>query len=297
MRQLRVDETFPIPHLPLSVFRVANYDHGRHSHEFLELVLVTGGRAQHLHFAPESDVPLRYSVATNDLFLVPLGWSHAYEGTQDFSIYNILFMPSLLSGGDGMMPEEGARPLELFSGSQANSNDDLTRKIRLRAGERELIENCLREVSRELTTRRTGYEWMVRAKVVETLILVARIAAARSSGNVSMTLLETGSPVEAAAAYMEEHFREPLALEEIARAAHLNPNYLCELFKSTLGISVGAYLSQLRLEHARFLLSVTQLSITEVGRQAGFADSSYFARVFKTTTGLSPREFRAGLSG
>ncbi len=283
---------FAASNLPLTVVRTANGDIKRHSHGFLELVLVINGRAQHHHYQPQSDVANCYEIRANDLFLIPLEWSHAYKQTDNFFIYNILFERYFL---DEVLhqTESPSRSLQLLAGATANSIDELTHKIHLRTGERELLEACLREVSREITLRRSGFELVARSKMTEALVLVARIAEARANGSAATAIIETGSPVAIAAAFMEERFSESISLEAIASAAHLNPNYLCEVFKATFGTSVGAYLSQLRLEHARFLLTTTQIPVTEVADQAGFVDAGYFARVFKTSTGQTPREFRA----
>jgi AraC-like DNA-binding protein len=292
MNQSQVSEIFPVAHLPLAVFRTENRNIARHYHEFLELVLVVEGHAQHQLYPPEDEAAHTYEIRANDIFFIPLGWSHSYIQTNNFFIYNILFFPSLLSPALHSC-ETASRPLQILGGDKASSSDNLLRKIHLRTGERELIEACFREVSREVTLRRSGFELVAQAKMIEALVLVARIATARASGYEAMTVLEAGTPVAKAAAFMEEHFNDTISLEDIASAAHLNPNYLCEIFKATFGISVGSYLSQLRLEHARFLLSTTQIPVTDVADQAGFVDAGYFARVFKASTGQTPREFRS----
>jgi AraC-like DNA-binding protein len=292
MYEPKASDLFPVSQLPFAVFRTENRDIERHFHEFLELVLVVEGQAQHQLYPPERDVPHTYDIRANDIFLIPHGWSHGYTQTNNFFIFNILFFPSLLKNMLGLCVTT-SRPLQILAGDTAKYSDELTHKVHLRTGEREVIEGCLREVSRELTLRRNGFELIAQAKMTEALGLVARIATARANGYGSTTVLESGTPAANAAAFMEEHFNRIISLEDIASAVHLNPTYLCEVFKSTFGISVGKYLSQLRLEHARFLLSTTQIPITDVADQAGFIDAGYFARVFKVSTGQTPREFRS----
>jgi AraC-like DNA-binding protein len=59
------------------------------------------------------------------------------------------------------------------------------------------------------------------------------------------------------------------------------------------GCSPVQYIHRLRLNRAKFLLAETDLPITEVAGTVGFGDPAYFARYFRSSVGLSPREFRA----
>jgi len=55
------------------------------------------------------------------------------------------------------------------------------------------------------------------------------------------------------------------------------------------------YLNQTRMTHAKSLLQMTQLSIQEVAARCGFNDSSYFCRIFKKYSGLSPIQYRSSM--
>lgn len=81
------------------------------------------------------------------------------------------------------------------------------------------------------------------------------------------------------------------SLAELAHASNLNERKLKEGFKALFGNSVHAYLQEKRMQAAAHLLSCTELSITEVVMQTGYANPSHFSKLFRRHFGMSPREF------
>ena len=98
--------------------------------------------------------------------------------------------------------------------------------------------------------------------------------------------------VAAAVRYLDEHFAEPVRVEQIAASVFLSPDRFTEVFARTMGRTPRDYIRHLRLERARMLLATTGLSVSEVGQQAGFGEAAYFTRVFRAATGMTPREYR-----
>ena len=92
--------------------------------------------------------------------------------------------------------------------------------------------------------------------------------------------------------YINEHYAEPLTIDEIAEKMLLSKYYLCHLFRVNTGVTVMQYLNEYRLSVARQLLSETSLSIGSIALDCGFAGSSHFCTVFRSKEGISPREFR-----
>ena len=84
----------------------------------------------------------------------------------------------------------------------------------------------------------------------------------------------------------------PLTLEEVAAHVHLHPSYFSTLFKSSTGSSFKEYLNMVRIEESKRLLSNTDYSIIDIAVAVGFEDQSYFSKVFKKYTGLTPKQFR-----
>ncbi len=91
-------------------------------------------------------------------------------------------------------------------------------------------------------------------------------------------------------------YTQKMSLSTIADEFGVNASYLASCFKRETGLSVGDYITQLRLEHARTLLTVSTQEISEIGQTVGLQDHSYFTRLFRERYGLSPMAYRRRLS-
>lgn len=98
--------------------------------------------------------------------------------------------------------------------------------------------------------------------------------------------------VQAAKDILDTQYAAPLSIREVAETLFINPDYLRQLFRETVGESPLHYLIRRRLDAARELLAMTTLTVAEIGRQAGFDNAYYFCRLFKRQTGLTPTAFR-----
>ncbi len=92
--------------------------------------------------------------------------------------------------------------------------------------------------------------------------------------------------------YLQEHLSEEISLSVLAEEFHLNPQYISQLFKSEIGVGFLAYLTNIRMEHAKKLLLTTALSIAEVSEQSGYGDYRVFTKVFKKSEGVTPSQYR-----
>lgn len=99
-------------------------------------------------------------------------------------------------------------------------------------------------------------------------------------------------PVRAARDYILEHISEPVSTEALAAALGMNRTYLCSLFARETGMTVNQYVANIKLEEAKRLLRVTRKSIAEIGAYLGFSSQSYFQKVFRKHTGVTPGNYR-----
>jgi len=98
--------------------------------------------------------------------------------------------------------------------------------------------------------------------------------------------------IEAIKAYLNTNFYEDISFATLSEKFHLSPQYISKRFKETYQTTVISYLTELRIEKARALLSNTNMQVAQIANQLGYVDEYYFGKVFKKQTGLSPLRYR-----
>jgi two-component system response regulator YesN len=93
--------------------------------------------------------------------------------------------------------------------------------------------------------------------------------------------------------YIRHHFKESdLTLQKVCRALAVSKSYLSSVFKAHTGMTLVEYITTVRMEEAKLLLSSGDRKIYEIAEEVGFRDAHYFSLTFKKQTGRSPTEFR-----
>ncbi len=100
------------------------------------------------------------------------------------------------------------------------------------------------------------------------------------------------SPVELVKKLIAENLTVEISREELAKAVYMSPDYLTKLFRRENGMSLSEYIIQKRISLAKKLLVTTSLSVVEISQRTGFSYSSYFVRIFKKKTELTPQQYR-----
>lgn len=100
------------------------------------------------------------------------------------------------------------------------------------------------------------------------------------------------APVLEAVRYIRHHFREDVALSDVARHIDMSPSWLTKHFNQELGASIPQYLMQVRMERAKQLLRDTNMLVFEVADAVGFDNPRYFVSVFKKAVGCTPTAYR-----
>lgn len=98
--------------------------------------------------------------------------------------------------------------------------------------------------------------------------------------------------IRAALRYMAQYYYSPLTLESVASEVGLSRNYFSTLFRETVGVSFREHLCRIRAEESKRLLLSTDYSLSDIAVAMGFNDQSYYCKVFKKVTGLTPGRFR-----
>ena len=92
--------------------------------------------------------------------------------------------------------------------------------------------------------------------------------------------------------YVEEHFREPISLQDIAGHLSLGREYFCRFFKKNMGMSFLRYLNEVRISHVYQDLEQTDAPIAEIAEKNGFLNQKLFNRTFREVYGCTPSAVR-----
>jgi two-component system, response regulator YesN len=98
--------------------------------------------------------------------------------------------------------------------------------------------------------------------------------------------------IHKATLYIHQNYDQKITLESIARIVYLSPAYFSRIFKKEMGITFNAFVNNIRIEKSKSLLKDNQLKMLDIALLVGFESQSYFTKVFKKTTGVSPFQYR-----
>jgi len=105
------------------------------------------------------------------------------------------------------------------------------------------------------------------------------------------------APVLEAVRYIRHHFREDVALADVAKHIDMSQSWLTKRFNQECGQSIPQYLMDVRMEHAKKMLLETKMLVFEVANAVGFDNPRYFVSVFKKATGMTPKAYRESAEG
>jgi AraC family transcriptional regulator len=91
---------------------------------------------------------------------------------------------------------------------------------------------------------------------------------------------------------VHDRYAERLSLADMAAVAGVHPAHLATMFHRCFGVTFGAYLRGIRVEHARRALLASDKTVAEIALECGFFDQSHLSRVFRDSTGSSPARYR-----
>lgn len=134
--------------------------------------------------------------------------------------------------------------------------------------------------------------WELLAWKSRMLGLLAAVLRATGASPTPQELPRENSAVRRALKYMEEHYRAPVTLQQLADAAGYSSFYFCKLFKQVTGLTPLQYMVRFRLEQAKKQMLTTDEPLESIMLETGFRNYGYFWRTFKAVYGDSPQNYR-----
>ncbi|MCL2609524.1 MAG: helix-turn-helix domain-containing protein [Treponema sp.] len=138
------------------------------------------------------------------------------------------------------------------------------------------------------TLRRIG-ESGTREELVENLCSAVQ----RMAGKIfSFQGIRHASALRKAERFIWENYTRKVSLKEIADASGLSAPYFSTIFKEEMRENLSDYLNRLRVEKASTMLLETGMLVSEISTACGFEDQSWFSKIFRSRTGISPCKYR-----
>jgi len=137
---------------------------------------------------------------------------------------------------------------------------------------------------------------LVAAKVAREMVVYLRRDAHHPQQSVYLdyrTHLHPG--VHSVQDWLTAHPSKKARIEDLAKIAHMSPRNLTRAFREVTGVSIQAYRTRLRLEHAHTLMSSPELTLEAIAGECGFADSRQFRRVWRRAYRVAPSRARQEL--
>ncbi|MFD2610880.1 response regulator [Paenibacillus gansuensis] len=96
----------------------------------------------------------------------------------------------------------------------------------------------------------------------------------------------------AAKEYIDGHYADPeLSVERIAGHIYINSSYLRSIFKKEWQTTVSDYITHVRLQKAKELITAGRSRLSDISEQVGYNDAGYFSKAFKKYVGMTPSEY------
>lgn len=108
-------------------------------------------------------------------------------------------------------------------------------------------------------------------------------------------LLKYSKPINHCLRYIFNHLYEKVSLTNLAEISGVHPSYLSALFKEEVGMNITDYIHHAKVEEAKTLLQFTNYSIAEISTTLNFYDQSYFTKIFKRFTEVTPTQYKNNL--
>ncbi|MCL2773250.1 MAG: AraC family transcriptional regulator [Oscillospiraceae bacterium] len=98
--------------------------------------------------------------------------------------------------------------------------------------------------------------------------------------------------ISKAVSYVKTNYMRKLTLNEVAEYVFLSPSYFSKIFKEEMNYYFNDYLNYVRVEKSKILLLTEKISLVDIADNVGFYDQSYFNKVFKKITGVTPKKYK-----
>ncbi len=146
---------------------------------------------------------------------------------------------------------------------------------------KDFFEECIRRWEE----KKPGYQYKITSMFYKLLEAVTK-------SNISLSDKKV-APIEICIEYINNNFtNQDLTISAVAENANISEGYIRRIFQKKLGIGPQKYLTNKRIQYAKYLIDTGYFSQKEIAQKCGFTDVKYFRYVFKQTTGITVNVFK-----
>ncbi len=124
------------------------------------------------------------------------------------------------------------------------------------------------------------------------MLLIHKLAEQKTNAEQKVARENINEVVKKAISFIHENYYNYIDVDILCNYINYSRSYFSRNFRAISGISIPAYINKVRIETAQVLLRETSLSVLEIAYSVGIDDQFYFSKVFRSTSGMSPTEYR-----
>lgn len=275
------ENDFPFTVNELNVIEYVNNCAKWHWHEYVEFSYVLEGEVE--VSTPRGSFIARagegYFINSSVLHMIRMA-----TDTTDAKYRVLQFDADVLGTAGGIVgkyvaPVEKCRSVEAF-------------KLSDRVAEQKTVLSAMTELLVTAETEPPCYELVALRQIAELWIRLYTLLEPMLCDESEHITDTAAARVKTMLAYIHTHYAENMDVDEIAASASVSRREAFRAFRQVLGTTPTLYVLQHRINRAARALMETNMSVTEISAECGFASPSYFSKAFHDLTGVSPREFR-----
>lgn len=258
-----------------------------HTHEFVELVFVVEGSAIHEMSGHT------YRLAAGDVFVLEPHVYHSYTCSPDKEtiVYNVLFDTTFLQQEMEVLQQMPSFVGFFYLVPFLRKSQSFIPYHPLTPSQKLQLQSHLQTIADEFRQRREGYQLMIKTRWIECLVWLSRYHQENRKSE-KPTAISDQAWMESIVNYVELHYYQPFTLQQLSQLCGMSVSSFTAKFKEATGLSLVDYKHTVQVRHAAELLRTTDKKVLDIALEVGFGDISFFNRMFRKHTGVTPREYR-----
>lgn len=265
-----------------------------HSHDFMELVVVTGGSAVH-SIKRQNEEAYSYKISQGFAFIINIGDVHTYTFSEDeyLTVENIIFDPTILTHLKVNVETERDFTNFIYQLPLLPMEIRFSKTPLLNSQQFDKISKLFDILNHEQQHDDLAGSTSIQLLLLNLMLLYMNRAYTSIGAQMSMEQPKNGGmSVTNLVGYIQQHYCEDLTLGRLAEFSHYGERHLSREFKKITGNTITEYIRHLRISKACSLLQNTDLKINEIASRVGIPNSSLFGKTFRQITNMTPTEFR-----